>query len=243
MDGVLITDETGKLFPYSRNLIDIAGFLSGDSDSISQAQLLLQSEYMRWMALGETDYKPTRLSQTLLNSFNNKSEALYTTGLVGLALLGQLSLRQTASIKLAAKQVETFAAERDTLPFEMYDYSRRDFVVSPKNVASSESAIRRAIRPFKSVIHICTARLIAYDTITPNTSFEQNVEADKCYIATVAAFQSIFQKFDKVERDKRSQPFRIFPILWSTGFQFESEPLYPSTELMETLMKVTDVDT
>ncbi|MGD1884710.1 MAG: hypothetical protein ACFB11_20775 [Paracoccaceae bacterium] len=236
MKYVAVTDEEANLLPYVRHLIDGIAFYQGDMASIEQSKLILESEYIRWCELGSDGYRPSLLSGQLLTAIAKKSEAVYTAGLVGLALMALKSNGTKASLEKAYPLVASYALRQSKLPFTHWEHKEGRFLSKFRNVPTSEAAVRRSAGQYRSTLHICAARVAAsqYSELLP--PFEPAPEADRRYLTTVAAFQSFFSEFDQVDRDVRAKKLGLVYIAWLPSDVLAAEPYFPTHDLMTKLL-------
>ena len=247
-----MTDDNGALLPYSRYVLEAAAFYHGDLDSIEAVKALLALEYKRWLRSEGEKYMPSEPARELLIAMSTRTVSVHVAGLVGLSLLALIFTDKKPAITKAYQMAAAYGQPRQNVPslsyarprkkmdFYSWDYDKQKFVTEKRSMATSARAVRKAFRDYKSVIHICAARISSVEYLLPLSPFEPAPEADACMFETVALFERLLSKYDKFQRDNRSHPLGILNIDWGIKSVLSGVPLLPSDELLFQLLDAQD---
>lgn len=211
---IRIGRDDGSLFPYSRYILDAAAHLKGDLDSTEVATALIEAEYLRYMGRGLVG--ATQLSRLVGEALSKRSTAVHTTGLVGLALFLQNLCGRPISLEKAYQSVQDYASRATKHPFLVWQTDRENPAVGSeaevrKAISTELRAIRRNFETYKSVIHICTARLIESNSLEkPLVSFEGiNPHTDAKFVSTINAMQAFFLQIEEGRMNYRADPLNL----------------------------------
>ena len=201
-----------------------------------QADCLLNSEHERWLRDGAERYEPSLLTSAVLASVAARSSAVFTTGLVGLALWGMSALGVRPSLTKAHHGVANALADQHKTPFYYWDASQKKYFERRIDLPSSERAVREAFNQHRRAVHICAARVVANEYLEPLAPFDPAPIAQTSYVLTAAALMGFFARYDEKFGHANSRPINPYLFGWHSGFQPNIPALEPTKGLMQPLM-------
>ena len=239
-DFLTVFDAHETLLPYSNLILDAAAFFQGELASVQQIKRILEAEYLRSQEAEKGRYRPSQVANALLEMANKRSQAVETVGRVGLAMLGHTMLGEHPSLGMAIKKTAEAVSDSPRIPFRFWDIESERPKVKPRDMASSENAVRRCLTEYRRVIHICAARvaLNCYaETLPP---FGMAPAEQKIYVDTVAVYQVFFDRYDRKERHPKSTAFDLLLLELPGGYQLPEIPILPTRDFMVNVLKFPD---
>lgn len=191
------------------NLIDERGNLAADaalkvfaqclfpSDKASQRQALLVAtdEAERFSKSGGPPrYRPSKLAEVLVTSFNNDAGQRAVAGYAALAYCILKAKQPEKSIKLygAAKVIERslkVASKSDPNPIKMVHYEGGEWILKGQQCPKTRSGIEGAWRSYASVSHLLAADAILSEWFPVTSVFAKPPEYTITLLRTAAVFE------------------------------------------------------
>ena len=224
-------DHHGQPLPYMRQLLDALAFYPDDEMSFQLCRQIIEAEHREYLRVGSTDYRTCRVTEVLINAAENRATRVHVAGLVALAMLGLKATNQRDSTEAAIRKVSELNYQANTFAFERFDNKAGELRQYLKKVQGHPDSIRKIFYEYRSVSHVCAARIVSTDYLEPMPIFEPAPEADASRLATVLAFQSFFQR-----EVKASDEWGLRLLACPPGFFETAAVLEPLAWRMEELM-------
>jgi len=225
-----LADDSGELLPFSRHLLDVLAFFPDDDLSHHALRYILKLEYEKWRTLGADQYQASHVTSVLMTDAANRSQQVWVSGLVALAMFAQHAQGKKPSQKTAVEQVCAYTAKQNKHDFVFFDSGRGEFSVKGVRMQSDPASVRKLFKKYRSAANVCAARVVRASYLEPLPPFQEARVADRCYLATVVAFQNIF------EHQMGMRDWGIRLVAAPPGLQDDSAPLPPPAALMDDLM-------
>ena len=222
MREFFVSDRECHIRETARIELEALCYFPNDAESFEQALNLIAHELSRWKSIGPDDYRPTELARTVLTSLENRTGRVTLCGLVALAMCGLDNAGQSMSLERAARVVEAFTNSIGKMEFVHWDDGswRR----SQKALIGDFQTIKRVFREYRSVAHICAARVTAADYLEERAPFEVNQIADTCFLSTVLYYQERLRKVSNFD------DWNLWEIRCSAPIELRDVPPLTATE-------------
>ncbi|MFK7879008.1 hypothetical protein [Roseobacter sp.] len=229
---IRLSDESGKILPYARQLLDALAFFPDDELSFKICRFAIEREYQEYLKRGPDVLKVSLATAVLINAAEKRAQQVHVAGLVALAIFGLKSLDRRPSQEAAVERVAKHNSMANKFPFERWDYKSGKHTKYDKAVQCDVASVRQIFTMYRSVAHICAARVSSTDYLQPLSLFEPSKQADESKLATVLAFQAFFQT-----NIVAAQNWNMRLIEFPASLQSNPVVLEPERALMEALLK------
>lgn len=225
MRAISLSDAQGRLHDEAMFQLVVHGFFPDSEEDREMAMTMIRHERSRLSRVGPDAYKMSKLTCDALRKAENKNATMTLCGLTAIVMAGRGFMGQSMALKPSAEIVSELIYATGRVKWVSYVTGQ------PKEksmkATGDASNIEKAFRKYRSVAHICAARVATAEYLAPLPLLERAPEAEACLLATAAWHQAALSRAPNFAR------WDVWDVLSTLPQEILSyPPLVPSEEVL-----------
>lgn len=223
-------DECGRLRGDAFYQLIVHCFFPASIEDREMALTMIRHEEARLQAVGADNYRMSQMTRDTLRAAQKRSAKLALCGYTALAMVSHDNAGKEMALQTAAKIVSELFYSVGKVHWVSWI---ADEPVERQMAASGDIAdIKKAFRQYKSVAHICAARVAAAEYLAPMPFLERAPDAEACLIQTAAYFQG------RLMKAAGSSDWQMWDVLTCRPAEIQEHPaLIPSDETVMNIFR------
>jgi len=209
MRHLILSHDGFHTAPDAYHCLLAACFFPESPRDQEQALMIAEIERAEYLRVGEANYTPSEILRITAKLVEKRTTQMYSVGFIAVAYIWLKSNGLCPSLNRASIIASHAAYEFGKITYRpSLDPAAKE---TAKSVTGDPSSLERLFRKYRSVAHICAARVSANEFLDETHIWDRVPEVEASIISTSAAFQMALEEVTDVSSWNIWDVRRYFP--------------------------------